>query len=261
MSLVEISISNVRCIEEAKLQFPRGLTLIWGGNGSGKTSVLESIFMLGRGRSFRTRNNSRLIKRNKSVMRVIGQAETEAGLSVALGIEVGAEGTKARISGRPVESLAELSQSFAVQVIDPGVHRLVEEAGHRRRRWLDWSVFHVEPRFMETWTRYTRALKQRNTALRARDPNATIWDAELARLGAQITDSRQNLMERFAPYWRETVDALSGLEIDLHYQRGWSQEYTLAEALAASAARDASRQVTHAGPHRADVAVRVRGRP
>src|SRR5579862_4287139 len=164
MSLVEISISNVRCIEEAKLQFPRGLTLIWGGNGSGKTSVLESIFMLGRGRSFRTRNNSRLIKRDRHLLRVIGQAETEAGLPVSLGIEGVAERTRARISGRDVESLAELSQSFAVQVIDPGIHRLIEEAGHRRRRWLDWSVCHVEPQFMESWTRYTRALKQRNAA-------------------------------------------------------------------------------------------------
>ena len=261
MSLIEVGISHVRCIEEATLQLPRGLTLIWGGNGSGKTSVLESIFMLGRGRSFRTRNNSRLIKRDRHLLRVIGQAETEAGLPVALGIEVGAEGTRARISGRDVESLAELSQSFAVQVIDPGIHRLVEEAGHRRRRWLDWSVFHVEPRFMENWTRYTRGLKQRNTALKLSDPHATIWDAELARLGELITDSRQKLMERLAPYWRETVDALSGLEIDLHYQRGWSQECTLAEALTASATRDASRQVTHAGPHRADVAVRMRGRP
>jgi DNA replication and repair protein RecF len=261
MSLAEISISNVRCIEEARLELPRSLTLIWGGNGSGKTSVLESIFMLGRGRSFRTRNNSRLIKRDKVLLRVIGHVTTRAGVPATLGIEVGTEGTKARISGRDVESLAELSQSFAVQVIDPGIHRLVEEAGYRRRRWLDWSVFHVEPQFMDNWTRYTRALKQRNAALRMSDPHATVWDGELARLGELITDSRQKLMEKLAPYWRETVGALSGLDIDLHYHRGWSQDYTLSEALVASGARDASRQVTHAGPHRADVAIRVRGRP
>ena len=261
MSLAELSIRNVRCIEEARLELPRGLTLIWGGNGSGKTSVLESIFMLGRGRSFRTRNNSRLISRHKTFSRVIGKIETQAGLPVSLGIEVVAERTRARISGRDVESLAELSQSFAVQVIDPGIHRLIEEAGHRRRRWLDWSVFHVEPQFMENWTRYTRALKQRNAALRTSDPHALVWDEELARLGELIAGSRQGLIEQLAPYWRETVAALSGLDIDLHYHRGWSQDYTLAEALAASRARDASRQVTHAGPHRADVAVRVRGRP
>jgi len=103
MSLAELSIRNVRCIEEARLELPRGLTLIWGGNGSGKTSVLESIFMLGRGRSFRTRNNSRLISRHKTFSRVIGKIETQAGLPVSLGIEVVAERTR---RGSPAETLS-----------------------------------------------------------------------------------------------------------------------------------------------------------
>ena len=54
-----------------------------------------------------------------------------------------------------------------VQAIDPEVHRLVEEGPQERRRYLDWGVFHVEPRFVEQWRRYQRALKQRNAALRA----------------------------------------------------------------------------------------------
>jgi DNA replication and repair protein RecF len=261
MSLDDIHIAGVRCLDEARLQLAPGLTLIWGGNGSGKTSVLESVYMLGRGRSFRTRNNSRLIKRDKAVLRIIGQACSATGQPAILGIEVGIDGTKARISGRDVESLAELSQAFAVQVIDPGIHRLIEEAGYRRRRWLDWSVFHVEPLFMEHWTQYTRALKQRNAALKIGEPEAVVWDGQLVRLGELITKARQDLMQRLAPYWRETVTALSGLDVDIHYQQGWSHEQTLGEALLAWRARDVVRQVTHAGPHRADVAVRVRGRP
>jgi DNA replication and repair protein RecF len=261
MSLSEIHISGVRCVGDARLELPHGFTLIWGGNGSGKTSVLESIFMLGRGRSFRTRNNARLITRNKAFLRVIGQASTNNSVPATLGIEVGAEGTKARISGRDVGSLAELSQVFAVQVIDPGIHRLIEEGGHRRRRWLDWAVFHVEPRFMDNWTQYHRALRQRNAALKLGEAEAVAWEGELARLGELITQSRQSLMQRLGPYWRGTVAALSGLEVDLHYQRGWSQEHTLAEALIAWRTRDATHQITHSGPHRADVAVRVRGQP
>ena len=261
MSLSDIQITGVRCLDEARLQLSNGLTLICGGNGSGKTSVLESIFMLGRGRSFRMRNNSRLIKRDKALLRVIGQIQPPMAQPMTLSIEVGTEGTRARISGRDVESLAELSQMFAVQVVDPGIHHLIEEAGYRRRRWLDWAVFHVEPLFMSNWTRYTRALKQRNAALKLRDADATHWDGELSRLGELITRSRQELMERLVPYWRRTVAELCGLEVDLHYQRGWSHEHSLGEALAAWRTRDAIRQITHAGPHRADVAVRVHGRP
>ena len=263
MSLSDIHISGVRCLEEVRLELGEGLTLIWGGNGSGKTSVLESIFMLGRGRSFRTRNNSRLIKRDRPILRIIGRIDPSAGQSgrpETLGIESGAEGTQARISGRDVASLAELSQAFAVQVIDPGIHRLIEEAGHRRRRWLDWAVFHVEPLFIDRWTQYTRALKQRNAALKISYSDAMVWDSELSRLGELISQSRQGLMERLAPYWCDTVVALSGLDVDLHYQRGWSHEHTLSEALVAWRARETLRQITHSGPHRADVAVRVRGR-
>jgi DNA replication and repair protein RecF len=167
----------------------------------------------------------------------------------------------ARVAGRTAENLAELSEAFAVQVIEPGVHRLVEEGGYRRRRWLDWAVFHVEPQFVESWLRYSRVLKQRNAALKTQAGTVTVWDADLARLGEAITSARQRLMERLEPYWRAAVMMLSGLEVELHYLRGWSLEHTLAEALVAARATDELRRQTHVGPHRADVAVRLHGRP
>jgi DNA replication and repair protein RecF len=261
MSLTEISICQVRCLrDESRLHLPPTLTLICGGNGSGKTSILEAIFMLGRGRSFRTRNNSRLITYGQDHLRIIGQVTRPVSDPATLGVEVTSEGTAGRIAGRDVVSLAELSEAFAVQVIEPGVHRLIEEAGHRRRRWLDWAVFHVEPRFMDTWIQYARALKQRNAALKQVGADPRIWDPELARLGEAMTRSRESLMERLGPYWRETVMSLSGLEVGLRYHRGWAQDCTLAQALTASQSRDAVRQATQVGPHRADVVVHIRGR-
>jgi DNA replication and repair protein RecF len=266
VSLTQLVVSDVRCIEEAELEIPAGLTLIWGGNGSGKTSLLEAIFLLGRGRSFRTRNTYRLIRRGKNHLRVIGHLHRPSGLPAVIGIEVrGSEGSPgnilAKVGGRAVETLAELSQTFPVQVIEPGVHRLVEEGGYRRRRWMDWAVFHVEPSFIETWVRYTRALKQRNAALKTDPAQARIWDTELARLGELVSRSRERLLKELAPYWQEAVSALSGLPVELHYLRGWSQDHSLQEALAASRMRDETRQLTHSGPHRADVAVRLHGRP
>jgi DNA replication and repair protein RecF len=261
MSLVEIEVTNLRCIEQAELAVAPSLTLLWGDNGAGKTSLLEAIFMLGRGRSFRMRNNERLVRYGQDRLRIIGKVGAPSGTEHVVGLEVSREGSVARIHGRSAESLAELSQVFPVQVIDPGVHRLVEEGGYRRRRWLDWAVFHVEPRFMGTWLRYTRALKQRNASLKQTGSDPGAWDPELARLGESIAQSRHHLLEQLLPYWRETVLALSGLEVELHYLKGWSQDQTLIEALRGSRARDELRQVTHAGPHRADVAVRLCGRP
>lgn len=260
MSLTHLTLSNVRCIESGELRIPGELTLLWGPNGSGKTSVLEAIYMLGRGRSFRIRNSERLIRYGQAQLRVIGQVTGALGEIQTLGVEVSRTGTIARIAGRPADSLAELSRTFAVQVIDPGVHRLVEEGGYRRRRWMDWAVFHVEPPFVDTWLRYMRALKQRNAALKLQADHASVWDPELARLGESISASRRRFVDALQPYWQEEVSALSGLDVELHYQRGWSQEHTLAEALIAASSRDTARQLTHAGPHRADIALRLHGR-
>jgi DNA replication and repair protein RecF len=178
-----------------------------------------------------------------------------------IGLEVAGAGVTARIAGRAAGSLAELSQTFPVQVIEPGVHRLVEEGGYGRRRWIDWAVFHVEPHFVDTWVRYTRALKQRNAALKTDAAQAGIWDGELGRLGEIIAESRGRLLQQLEPYWRDAVSSLAGLPVELHYLRGWSQEHSLLEALAASRLRDEARHLTHAGPHRADVSVRLHGRP
>jgi DNA replication and repair protein RecF len=285
VSLAHLVVDDLRCVAHAELQLAAGQNLIWGGNGSGKTSLLESIFLLGRGRSFRTRNSERLIRHGQGRLvvfgRTYGPTPVGASLSIdgessstpfptetaaigghAVGVQVSrADGTTARISGATATSLTELTQVFPVQVIDPGVHKLVEEGGHRRRRWMDWAVFHVEHAFGDWWLRYTRALKQRNAALKTQPAQAEVWDAELVRLGELIGNARRRFVEALLPYWHQSVLALSGLEPELHYFKGWAQDMSLAEALAASRVRDESRRLTHPGPHRADVLIRMNGRP
>src|SRR5262245_13573074 len=176
MSLAELRIENLRCVESAALEFSPELTLITGENGAGKTSILEAVFLLGRGRSFRTRTNERLIRHGQSALTVFGRTHSDP--PSAAGIEVSTEGTRARINGRNAESLLELSGILPVQVIDPEIHKLIEQGPERRRRWLDWLVFHVEPNFVGHWSRYQRALKQRNAALKAGARDVAVWDPQ-----------------------------------------------------------------------------------
>jgi DNA replication and repair protein RecF len=260
VSLLELTVEDLRCLHRAELTLDPRHNLIWGSNGSGKTSLLESIFLLGRGRSFRTRNSERLIRHGQTRLTVFGR--TDGAAPQAVGVQVArAGGTIARINGATAASLTELSQSFPVQVIDPGVHKLVEEGGFRRRRWMDWAVFHVEHGFADLWVRYTRAVKQRNAALRSQPSQASAWDPEVARLGELIAEARRRMLEQMQPAWRHAVLALSGLEVDLNYSRGWSQDLSLAQALADSRVRDQAKGLTHSGPHRADVLVRLNGKP
>ena len=260
MSLAELTVENVRCLQQARLNLHPGHNLVWGDNASGKTSLLEAVFLLGRGRSFRTRNSERLIRHGQDHLTVFGR--TEGALPQPLGIQVSRqEGTVAKVAGQFVPSLAELSRAFPVQIIEPGAHRLIEEGGHRRRRWMDWGVFHVEPSFMESWSNFTRVVKQRNAALRTQPSQTSAWDAELVRLGEAVTTARQSFFERLQPHWIEATATLLGMEVELHYARGWVQGLMLAEALDASRERDIARGLTHAGPHRADAVLKINGKP
>src|SRR6188472_3630181 len=190
MALAELRIQNLRCVESAALEFSPELNLIAGENGAGKTSILEAIFLLGRGRSFRTRTSERLIRYGQPRLTVFGRTDDAPPRSA--GIEIAADGgTRARINGENASSLLELSGVVPVQAIDPEIHKLVDQGPERRRRWLDWLVFHVEPSFAVHWSRYNRALKQRNAALRSGAREVSAWDGELVHNGVAITEARQ----------------------------------------------------------------------
>lgn len=259
MGIGKCTVENLRCLERVELELHPRHNLVWGANGSGKTSLLEALFLLGRGRSFRTRNSERLIRHGCAQLTVFGRTDGVPSLSLGVRLTRG-EGTLAHINGVQASALTELSQAFPVQIIDPGVHKLLEEGSHRRRRWLDWTVFHVEPLFAEAWSRYTRGLKQRNAALR-QSLDAASWDPELARWGELMASARERVIHLVQPACAALVQRLSGLPVELHYRRGWPEDSSLLEALEASRARDAVRGATRVGPHRADVLVRLDGRP
>lgn len=256
MGLASIRVEQLRCLSSATLALAPRLTLIQGPNGSGKTSLLESIFLAGRGRSFRTRLTERLIARDADYLRVVAETVEP---THRIGFEYRREGSyAARLDGRDVESLAELPGAFFVEVIDPDIHRLVEGGPAERRRWLDWGVFHVEHSFLPHWLRFSRALRQRNAALKAgQDPR--VWEAELAVHGSAVARLRAEWLDSLRPYWEQAVMRLSDLDVRMGYAQGWSQERTLEEALEEGRSRDRERGSTLSGPHRADIQLRLNG--
>lgn len=257
MSLLALGIEDFRCIEAAELELDARCNLVSGPNASGKTSLLEAIYVLGRGRSFRTAQTETLVRQGRPTFMVTGR-QLAAGRERALGMRFGRSGFEVRAAGRPVNGLAELATLFPVQAIDPEVHRLIEGGPAERRRFLDWGVFHVEPTFVEHWRRFQRALRQRNAALKAGQPESAIraWEPELIESGDAVQSFRVRYMSAVEPHIRAVSQRLLGAPLELALHRGWAAERTLAEALSASWSRDLERGLTHVGPHRADVAVR-----
>jgi DNA replication and repair protein RecF len=259
MPLAELRIENLRCVESAALEFSPELNLIAGENGAGKTSILEAIFLLGRGRSFRTRTSEKLIRQGQPKLTVFGRTDDQPARQA--GIEVStADGTRARINGENAQSLLELSGVLPVQAIDPEIHKLVDQGPERRRRWLDWLVFHVEPTFAAQWARYNRALKQRNAALRVGAGDTSAWDVELIRNGVAITEARQRALAKLVPLLEQNFERFGGLEVTVGFSTGWLADTSLEEALRSHAERDRKQGTTTTGPHRADVSLRRRHR-
>lgn len=262
--LAALTVEDLRCIERVELELGPGTHVFYGANGAGKTSLLEAIFVLGRGRSFRSRLADRLIRHGASRARVVGRTESHP-LAHTIGVELrrsAEEGaTLAKVDGAAVDSLAALAHAFPVQAIDPDAHKLIEESAARRRRWFDWGVFHVEPAFATHWSRYQRALRQRNAVLRAQARELEVWDPELGREGEHLGSARERVMAALHPYWQEAASELVGVELTLTYQPGWDRSVPLETALAAAAGRDRDRRMTTVGPHRADLVLKARGRP
>jgi DNA replication and repair protein RecF len=255
MPLAELRVDDLRCVESATLQFAPALNLIAGENGAGKTSLLEAIFLLGRGRSFRTRSSERLIRQGQPRLTVFGRTDDQPPRQA--GIEVSVEGgTRARIDGHHADSLLELSGVLPVQAIDPEIHKLVDQGPERRRRWLDWLVFHVEPSFGGDWARYSRALRQRNAALRSGSEDVSAWDPELVEHGEAMTQARLRTLRRLTPILEENFDRFGGLGVKVGFTTGWLADTPLAQALASHGDRDRKQGTTTAGPHRADVLLR-----
>lgn len=262
MSLERLGIEAFRCIEYAELELDGRCNLISGLNASGKTSVLEAIYFLGRGRSFRSARYDPLVREGCEAFVLTGRIQ-QAERSQPVGMRVGKGEIQARFAGRVVAGLAELATVLPVQAIDPEVHRLIESGPQERRRYLDWGVFHVEPTFVEHWRRYQRILRQRNAALRSGQRVAAIrsWDPELVEAGERLVEFRVRYLECLKPAVANAGTRLLGRPIELSLSRGWSTDRSLKEAVDAAWERDRSRGMTHAGPHRADLVVRLGDSP
>jgi len=265
-----LQVKNLRNLQQVTLSAHPSINTLWGANGAGKTSILEAIAVLSRGRSFRSNNIGRLIGPEGSNLSVFAAIESDRGGegkkgapgNCRLGLERDARTWKARRNGEDLKQLSELAGSLAVVVMEPNTHELISGSPEVRRRYLDWGVFHVEHAYLRAWRRYARALKQRNAALRARE-NTVLPGLEsiLALEGELMTRMREHYAKELSEHLEALVPALSpgGVgRISIEYRRGWSSG-SLSDVLSESRGRDLERGSTQSGPHRADLRIQIEG--
>jgi DNA replication and repair protein RecF len=255
-----LEISRVRCIRDARLDLDEHRNLIVGANGAGKTSILEAAHVLGRGHSFRVRDNRRLIQRGERGFLV--RCEFSSGQRPArIGVEYSQGSLNVRIDGRSGRRASELAAALPVEVIDPASHRLVEGGPAERRRFLDFGLFHVEHGYMSAWQAYRRVLVQRNEALRrdVGDAELDVWDQAFVESARTL----ETIRSRFVATWSQSVAAVAerllGGGLSVEYRGSAVGEAGLAQLLRDARTRDRERGLTMVGPHRNDLVVEFRG--
>ena len=250
-------VSNFRCLENADVELSPEFNLVYGANASGKTSFLEALAYLGRGKSFRGAPTANLVRHGQKEFVLFGETETE-GLQQRLGVRNSNEGLEVRVDGSSEGGVAALADALPLQVIDPEVHNLVAGGPEQRRRFLDWLAFHVEHDHLSTWRRFRRALKQRNAALKTKSSATAIrsWNREFVELSHLLDASRQRALDVAMDCLLEYGAGLLGTDLGFEYQQGWSKERSLEEALEEGLERDRQQGATQSGPHRADLRIR-----
>ena len=258
MPLNRVRIQSFRCLSNIELEFDTKQNYLFGRNGAGKTSVLEAIYLLGRGRSFRTRQSRRLIQHGEAGFTVYGEQEYDGHMH-RLGVALGQGGLKLRLDGERARGMAALAEILPVHVIEPNMHRLIEGGPRERRRYLDWGVFHVEPNYLDSWRHYRRVLGQRNVALK-HGQGLDAWDESFLESAAAVDGARSRYAEKLGASLARVGNSLLGSGVDIGYRRGWADGTTLAEALQASFGKDRTIGRSHVGPHRADMTVSLGAR-
>lgn len=268
MSLTRLQIQHVRNLQQVNLENLRQINVLYGSNGSGKTSVLEAIHLLGMARSFRGSSVKSLISHGEQSCVSFGRVSGgTAGASVTLGVKRTASGEAViKVAGAAVRAVAQLAEHLPLQVINADSFELLTGSPNSRRQYLDWGVFHVEHQFFHQWQTFQRCIKQRNKLLRRgkiADRELSVWTRDLAVSGEAISDQRQRYFGHLLPYFSEIssrlAPSLTGLE--LRYRMGWDQQVSYKEALENNLEVDREHGYTHVGPQRADIRVLIQGRP
>ena len=259
MHIVSLNVKNFRIIGELRIEPATGVNWIVGGNGAGKTSVLESIFLLARGRSFRNARHGAMVKEGTKQLYVKAHILGE-GKRGTLEIVAGSGRTRLFDSGSRVLRMRELFEKLHVRLIAENSQTLLEGGPAVRRLFLDWNLFHVEPRYFDVLSSFRRVLSQRNAWLRKGANGPRVWDEEYIESAQQVTRMRQEFAEALSEELTALNSTFSGLPvIRTRLEKGWLENSALADALKASLKDDVYRGYTKVGPSRADLSISANG--
>lgn len=209
MRLNHLTMTDHRNIKYAELTPDPHLTVLCGPNGQGKTNLLEAVWLLTGGKSFRGSKDAELIRRGCDFSVIEGAFETED-CAKTIRLTVGSKGSQrpgrtAKLNGVDQGRAAALAGNFQAVVFEPDLLSLVKGGPEGRRRFLDSALCQVYRSYLVALRRYTRLVAQKNALLKSYEitPNASLlldaYNEQLAQYGGQIMEHRRKFIASWPP--------------------------------------------------------------
>tara|TARA_R110000772_G_scaffold26389_11_gene68087 strand:- start:2522 stop:3604 length:1083 start_codon:yes stop_codon:yes gene_type:complete len=256
--LKKLSITRLRNLDTVTIAPSPAFNFIYGENGSGKSSMLEAIFLLGRAKTFRSASKTPIIQigTNDCVIHALLDEEQSLGFS-----RTQSGDQQIRINGQNAGNSAELAQKLPLQLFNADAFKILEGGPGVRRGFLDWGVFHVEQDFISHWRQAQRALLNRNSLLKKRNiDHAELkpWTQEFCRHAEEVHKYREAYIKKYVLSLSTTLNEMLPLDsFSLKYVKGWEQDEDLEAVLSKSLDKDIKYGHTASGPHRADLKIQI----
>jgi DNA replication and repair protein RecF len=259
MPITRLAITNVRNISSIETSPSHAFNIIYGLNGSGKTSLLESIYILSTGKSFKTKQNERIIKNTHPNFNIFAEYAVD-NFNNSIGIQKNIDGTrKIQINNSKPASIIQLASIMPTQIITTDSYKIFHDGPKARRQFIDKGLFHVDPSFMGHWRSYQKALKQRNTAIRMklRKSEISTWDPTLTSEGIKVSKLRESYIHSLEPLInRLSTELLKDIpKISIRLDSGWEKNELFEDILARNIYSDIKAGFTKQGPHRCDLII------
>jgi DNA replication and repair protein RecF len=273
VQLTKLRLFHYRNIEELELTPSDGANLFTGRNGQGKTNLLESIYLLAYGKSYRTATPKDFIRYGSEECCVEGTI-VNGNLTRQLKITVNRDEKKLFLLGKPARILEFVGNLHLLAFTHEHL-KIVRGGPADRRAFLDRAMVSLYPGHVANLAAYERYLKQKNRILAtARDGRSQVdrqvmdsWDEALARAGARILWNRWRYVEQMK---EELPQGLFGAEVmKMHYLAASTMENSglqqiegqLRDRLLYVRENDLKSGFTSVGPHRDDLKLYVNGKP
>ena len=248
-----LELQHFRCFPNLDLSFSSGINLIHGSNGSGKTSILEAVYLSGRARSFRTTYLSDLIYRDAQHAIVFLNGEQSV-QNFHIGCQVLPSSLTVKLNSEKLKTRVSLLDYLPLQIITPVSHQLIDSGPSNRRKFIDWGLFHVEHSYRSVWGQFRRVLKQRNQVLKHQGSDLSSWNDQFIDYSNRLHQFHASYFNELSVYFDEMQRRLVDQPLaTIDYYAGWNKKSGLASELEKSLTSDLNRGFTHHGPHKADI--------